>query len=243
MSRFADQSEIYSPAYVEQLFERMSASYDRVNRITSFGFSTRWRRQCVQSLDLAPGMQVVDFLTGMGEAWPYILSGIGPEGHLTAIDFCPGMIQMAEQRRKQFSGYAIELFTEDALNCSLPDDSADAVVATFGLKTFSKIQIESFASEIWRLLKPGGQFSLVEISRPDNSLLAVPYMFYLKNVIPYLGKILLGDPDGYRMLGVYTENFKNCQSIKDRFERLGFELQLQNFFGGCASSLVGRKPA
>lgn len=235
------ENDIYSPEYVGQLFERMSATYDRVNRITSFGFSVRWRRQCVRLLDLKPGMTVVDFMTGMGEAWPHILDGIGTTGQLAAVDFCPAMIRMAEKQRKQFDGYSIDLLVEDALRCSLPDDSADAVVATFGLKTFMKPQIEQFAAEIRRVLRPGGTFSLIEVSMPDNVLLSAPYLFYLKKVIPRLGKAFLGDPDTYRMLGVYTEKFKNCRLVMDCFERAGMEVRQVNYFGGCASGLVGRK--
>lgn len=232
---------IYSPEFVERLFDRMSATYDRVNRITSFGFSTRWRRQCVQALELKPGMRVVDFMTGMGEAWPYILTGIGPSGYLTAIDFCPAMTRMAEKQRKELPGYNIELLKEDALHCSLPDQCADAAVATFALKTFVKPQIEQFAKEIWRILRPGGTFSLIEVSLPANPLLGAPYMFYLKQIIPRLGKTFLGDPDSYRMLGVYTEAFKNCRLVMDCFERAGLEVRYMEYFGGCASGLVGKK--
>ena len=157
------ENNIYSPEYVGQLFERMSATYDRVNHITSFGFSRRWRRQCVRLLELKPGMNVVDFMTGMGEAWPHILEGIGTAGRLTAVDFCPAMIRMAEKQRKQFDRYSIELLVEDALHSSLPDQCADAVVATFGLKTFMKSQIDQFAAEILRILRPGGTFSLIEV--------------------------------------------------------------------------------
>ncbi|MCB9332281.1 MAG: class I SAM-dependent methyltransferase [Lewinellaceae bacterium] len=141
---------IYSPEYVEKLFEQMSATYDRVNRITSFGFSIRWRRRCVEALDLRAGMHVVDFMTGMGEAWPYILAGIGAAGRLTAIDFCPAMLRMADKQLPEYPEHQIALLGEDVLQCSLPNESADAVVATFGLKTFSTAQIEHFAAAIWR---------------------------------------------------------------------------------------------
>lgn len=36
---------IYDPEFVKGLFNRMSNSYERMNFITSFGFSIRWRRQ------------------------------------------------------------------------------------------------------------------------------------------------------------------------------------------------------
>jgi demethylmenaquinone methyltransferase/2-methoxy-6-polyprenyl-1,4-benzoquinol methylase len=38
-------------------------------------------------------------------------------------------------------------------------------------------------------------------------------MFYLKHIIPGIGRLLLGNPENYRMLGVYTEKFGNCGTI------------------------------
>ncbi|MBD1426148.1 class I SAM-dependent methyltransferase [Sphingobacterium arenae] len=40
----------YEPAFVKKMFNRMSSSYERMNYITSFGFSIRWRRQFLEKL-------------------------------------------------------------------------------------------------------------------------------------------------------------------------------------------------
>jgi ubiquinone/menaquinone biosynthesis C-methylase UbiE len=37
--------DIYNVDFVEQLFDEMAATYERVNDISSFGFSRRWRNQ------------------------------------------------------------------------------------------------------------------------------------------------------------------------------------------------------
>lgn len=233
---------IYDPVFVEDLFSRMSGTYDRMNTITSFGFSTRWRRQCAAVLDLQPGMKVVDLMTGMGEAWPFVLPKIGATGELLALDFCEAMTRFAEQRRKRYPNYSINILREDALRSSIPDKCADAVIATFGLKTFNRAQLEALALELDRILKPGGTFAMVEVSKPASIWLQKVYLFYLKRIIPILGKIFLGDPESYRMLGVYTFEFGNCRNAKIIFEKQGFEVKFLSFFGGCASGLWGRKP-
>nr|ARK10320.1 hypothetical protein A6C57_08250 [Fibrella sp. ES10-3-2-2] len=81
-------SAIYEAAFVQKLFASMSASYERMNTITSFGFSNRWRRQCVRELGLKPGQVVVDLMAGMGETWDYICERIGTEGTIVSVDFC-----------------------------------------------------------------------------------------------------------------------------------------------------------
>ncbi len=233
---------IYDPAYVADLFAQMSATYDRMNTVTSFGFSIRWRRQCAAALHLKPGMKVVDLMTGMGEVWPFVLPAIGQTGHLTALDFCAEMTRFAEKRRETYPGFPIQIVQEDALRSSISDGHADAVVSTFGLKTFNQIQLEQLAAEMWRILKPGGTFALVEVSKPRNWLLQQAYLFYLKMMIPMLGKIFLPNPDSYRMLGVYTAAFGDCRAVIPAFEKAGFELQYLSFFGGCATGIAGQKP-
>ena len=46
---------IYDPKFVEALFDKMSNSYSKMNYITSFGFSERWRRQCVAAIGIEAG--------------------------------------------------------------------------------------------------------------------------------------------------------------------------------------------
>ena len=66
-------------------------------------------------------------------------------------------------------------------------------------------------------------------------------MFYLKNIIPLIGKLLLGNPDNYKMLGIYTENFGDCRKMQTYLEGEGINVEYKSFFFGCASGLVGYK--
>jgi ubiquinone/menaquinone biosynthesis methyltransferase len=232
---------IYDPTFVEALFTQMSGTYDRMNTITSFGFSIRWRRQCTGVLNLQPGMKVVDLMTGMGEAWQFVLPKIGQTGELIALDFCAAMTRFAEKRRELYPRFSIGILQEDALNSSIADNYANAVISTFGLKTFNHHQLEQLSGEIWRILKPGGTFALIEVSKPRHFLLQKPYLFYLKQLIPILGKIFLKNPESYRMLGVYTAEFGDCRQVEAIFKQQGFDVQYMNLFGGCATGITGKK--
>jgi demethylmenaquinone methyltransferase/2-methoxy-6-polyprenyl-1,4-benzoquinol methylase len=66
-------------------------------------------------------------------------------------------------------------------------------------------------------------------------------MFYLRYIIPLIGRIFLGNPDNYRMLGIYTERFNNCSGMADALKHAGLEVEYRSFFFGCASGLRGRK--
>jgi demethylmenaquinone methyltransferase/2-methoxy-6-polyprenyl-1,4-benzoquinol methylase len=109
------------------------------------------------------------------------------------------------------------------------------------VKTLSTLHQRQFVHELSRILKPGGRFGLVEVSVPESRLLRIPYMFYLEVLVPVVGKLLLGNPDNYRMLGVYTACFSNCRKLERLFAASGFDVRYQRFFGGCASGVVGIK--
>jgi demethylmenaquinone methyltransferase/2-methoxy-6-polyprenyl-1,4-benzoquinol methylase len=81
------ENNIYNPDYVKGLFNRMSSSYERMNFITSFGFSIRWRRQFIKSFKQPNHkVEVLDLLTGMGETWKSTKNKL-PNSNLTVLDF------------------------------------------------------------------------------------------------------------------------------------------------------------
>lgn len=235
-------SDIYDTAYVERLFDEMSGSYERVNYVTSFGFSKRWRRQAVARAAVEPGMVVCDLMCGMGECWPAVAKRLAGEGRLVALDLSRGMLAGAERRREKLRGLDITLDRQNALSNSLADNSADRVISAFGVKTFSDEQKAVLASEIRRVLKPGGRFSLVEVSVPRGRVLRSLYMFYLKRLIPLIGAAFLGNPENYRMLGVYTERFGDCRRMRDILAREGLSVTRHDYFHGCATGVSGVKP-
>jgi len=152
------------------------------------------------------------------------------------------MLQFARRHREKFEGYEIEIRQENALATELPDGFADRAIMAFGLKTLGDHLRAPFAAELFRVLKPGGVLSTIEVSDPNGFLFRRLYLFYLKRIIPILGRLFLGDPECYRMLGVYTERFKGCEPIVEIMKEAGFEVELVHYFYGCATGIVARKP-
>lgn len=236
------KEKIYEAEYVKGLFDRMSASYERVNYLTSFGFSLRWRRQFLKPLNLESSkpLQAIDLLTGMGEVWGPLRSKL-PHAELSALDFSPGMLSYATlKNQKKYNG-KIHILEEDVLNNQLPANHFDLVVCSFGLKTFDPQQLRKLAQVVKHILKPGGQFTFIEISNPDAPLLSKLYGFYLGKVIPIFGFFLLGNPREYRMLWEYTQAFGNAKQATQLFKKENLEVTYQSYFYGCASGFIGRK--
>lgn len=187
-------------------------------------------------------MLVVDLMSGMGECWSFIRQRVAGSAKVIAIDLSSEMVRRAEVNRPRFPELTIEVRQGDALDTGLNAAEADCVVACFALKTLSPRQTSALSAEVWRLLKPGGVYSFVEITVPPSVVLRLPYLFYLRYVIPLLGRIFLGNPDNYRMLAVYTESFGRGDRAVRSFEQQGFTVKVDELFFGCARRITGIKP-
>lgn len=230
--------EIYDPKFVSELFNKMSASYGITNYISSFGFTESWRKQCIGQIKKDFNNKlIIDMMSGMGEIWHSIEA---TNLTIMAVDISPVMNQRAKLKAIK-SPYNIKVIEDDILENSLSVDSADIIVSSFGLKTFNNEQLKRLAKETYRLLKPGGEFSFIEISEPNN-LLRIPYTFYLKVVIPIIGFLFMGNDNSYRFLGKYCSNFQNSRNFYEFLKEEGLEVHYNSFFKGCATGVSGNKP-
>lgn len=235
------KENIYSEVYIQGLFNRMSSSYERVNYLSSFGFSLRWRKQFLKPMKLTTeNAQLIDLMTGMGETWGAIHQ-VFPKAKLTALDFSEGMLQYAQTKNKKKFNAQVEVTLQNVLSNDLPSDFYDGVTCAFGLKTLNEEQIQILAQQVKRILKPGGQFSFIEVSEPNNVILKFLYSFYLSKIIPLLGKMLFGGVREYKMLWEYTNRFKNAKQVEATFQAVGLKTTYQSYFFGCATGVYGEK--
>lgn len=232
---------IYNPEYVKGLFNRMSSSYERMNYITSFGFSIRWRTQFLEPFQSTTDkIEIIDLLTGMGETWGAVKTKF-PNAKLTALDFSTEMLKNAKTKSEKHFDNNVTLLQQDILKSDLPSNYYDIVICAFGLKTFDTEQLQVLATETKRILKAGGQFSFIEVSKPTNKILKQFYGFYLGQVIPVLGKLLLGNPIEYKMLWRYTDNFDNAKRAEKIFDNQGLTTKSNSYFYGCSTGFSGHK--
>ena len=232
--------DIYAATNVRALFNEMSATYHLVNLVTSFGFSQLWRSQAIGLLRPHRGSHVADLMTGMGESFATLARTLGPEGAVTAIDFSPAMLMQAQKTRSRTRGPNIQLVEADVFTFK-PDQRFDYILCNFGIKTLAESQGVQLVKLVEKWLKPTGSFVFMEISVPANRILRLPYMLYLKRIIPWLGRLFLGNPENYRMLGVYTERFRDCGELAAVFRKRGFQIEERSLFFGCATAIRGRR--
>jgi len=219
----------------------MSSSYEQVNFITSFGFSKKWRRQFLYPLQKTEKeIKIIDLMTGMGETWNGVEKYF-PNAEFYALDFSEGMLKYAYSKNKNKFNNKVKLLNQNLLENQLPDQHFDIVISAFGLKTFNQEQLKIVAEEIKRILKPEGEFSLIEVSKPANYLLRLLYKIHLKYIVPICGKLLLGSSNEYKMLWYYTNFYKNSDATAEIFKTAGLEIKKETYFLGCATGISGKK--
>jgi ubiquinone/menaquinone biosynthesis C-methylase UbiE len=237
-------TDIYDPKFVKGVFDRCSDRYIAFSLICSFGFTERWRRQCVAAMPTpqAGGAQGYDLMAGTGEVWPHLLKRFDGIKSIVAVDISSGMHRLAMERLHAHRAHRIEFVEDDVLASDLPPESADFVISTFGLKTFNPGQHARLAALIARVLKPGGVFSMIEASDPKGWWLRPLYLFHLKLVVPLIERVFLRGAQDFMMIGTYSTNFGNAAQIAAMLRDHGLEVEFAKYFFGCATGVAGRRP-
>ena len=218
----------------------MAQTYGAVNLISSFGFSHLWRKTCIESLAVQPGHCVADLMAGMAESSILVARSTRGIPTIHAFDFCPAMTAKGRKLTDRLKLPGISMQTADVLGLA-GEQVYDRVCVSFGIKTLDDDGQAAFAAVLHRLLKAGGRVALVEIHVPPIALLRWPYLFYLRHVIPLIGRLLLGDPDCYRSLAIYTEGFAQRDMMGEYLKKQGFAVQIRSLLFGCARLYVGEK--
>ena len=239
------QANIYDPSFVKGVFDRCSGRYIAFSYACSFGFTERWRRQCVSSLsEPANSTPVVfDLMAGTGEVWPHLLKRWPQLSSITAIDISSGMHKLALERLHKHRAHKIDFIEDDVLESQLPENSADLLVSTFGLKTFNPEQHAKLARLVAKVLKPGGSFAFIEASDPKGWILRPLYRLHLRGLLPLVERLFLNGAQDFTMIGDYSENFGNASGFAEALRTEGLEVAYHRYFFGCATGVSGRKLA
>ena len=239
-----DEPDINAPEFVKGVFDRCSGKYIAFSNILSFGFTERWRRQCVEQLEFkgAPPAEGYDIMSGTGEAWPHLLRRFPTVAAITAVDISSGMHRRAMDRLHRRRTHVVKFIEDDVLKSTLPNSSADFIVSTFGLKTFNSDQHRRLAKLVSRVLRPGGSFSFIEASDARGWVFGPVYRMYLGTVLPVVERVLLRGAQDFAMIGQYTRNFGDASKFAEMLRDEGMEPRYQQYFFGCASGVSGQKP-
>lgn len=180
-----------------EMFDRIAARYDFVNRVLSLGLDQRWRRRVVRSLNLGERPRVLDVATGTGDL-AIEIARAHPGATVIGLDPSTGMLGVARQKlEKRGLADRVQLVVGDAQELPQQNCEVDAATIAFGIRNVP--DRGKALRELARVVRPGGRVAVLELGEPRRGLLAAAARLHCHHVVPRLGGWLSGSRE-YRYL-------------------------------------------
>ena len=189
-------------------FSNIYKFYDLINTVLTLGFDKSWRSKAADNLS---GTSVLDLGSGTGAAFAQLMNY-----ETTALDPDKKMLELNIFENKVLG---------TAENLPFDDNSFDNVFCSFVWRNIS--DTNKALSEIYRVVKPGGKFVLLDMTRPKNSILRILHKIGSFKVLHLIGFLTFNLKEYrflYKSLDFYPqpENHLKKDDFMDlKIERLG----------------------
>jgi len=227
------------------------STYDRVNRVFTFGRDRSWRRKAAREVIQGRPARVLDLCTGTGD---FVLelalqaAQASLKTELTGFDFSHEMLKEARQKYQELklgiSMPDIHFEEGDAGEMPFQGGYFDSLGITFGIRNlvYANTSASKHLSEITRVLRPGGQLVVLESCRPGSPLWKVFNDLYLRFILPYLGGLISGNLKAYQYLARSSKNYYSIREMGTILETAGFKMiRNRSLFMGSVMLLVLEK--
>ena len=222
--------------FVRGLFDRAAHEYDHAEKIMALGSGSWYRRKALTRAGLAPGMTVLDVATGTGLVAREAIKIIGDSQNLIGLDPSPGMLAQA---KRQLHIRAIEAYAEQI---PLEDGSVDFLSMGYALRHVSDLIV--VFREFHRVLKPGGEVCVLELTRPRNPILQAILKVYIRGIIPVLSRVTFCHKDVAVLWQYYWETIQVCvppEQVLAALQAAGFKEVKRHVEIGLFSEYTGVK--
>ena len=189
-------------------FSNIYKFYDLINTVLTLGFDKSWRKKAVNNLI---GTSVLDLGSGTGAAFDQLL-----DYDTTAIDPDKKMLELNSFKNKVLGS---------AENLPFEDNCFDNVFCSFVWRNVS--DTNKALHEIYRVLRPGGKFVLLDMTRPKNSFLRIIHKIGTFKVLHLIGLLTFNLKEYrflYKSLDFYPQpenHLKKDTFIDLQIERMG----------------------
>jgi demethylmenaquinone methyltransferase/2-methoxy-6-polyprenyl-1,4-benzoquinol methylase len=150
-----------------------------------------------------------------------VVAAGGAGTRASVVDVNPDMLAVGRERAVERGLDDAVAFVEgNAETLPAADRQFDACTIAFGIRNVPRI--ERALAEAFRVLKVGGRFVCLEFSSVDVPGLDALYELYSFNLIPALGRAVVGDAEPYRYLVESIRRFPKPEAFAAMLREAGF---------------------
>lgn len=200
------------------MFDNIAPKYDLLNHVLSMKIDVLWRNKLVKWLKKDQPQTVLDVATGTGDLAIAVQKGTGAK--VIGLDLSQQMLNVGiEKISKLNKSTQIEMVKGDAENLPFGDDHFDGVTVAFGVRNFENL--EKGLSELLRVVKKERSVYILEFSKVEG-FLGPLYMFYFKNILPLIGRMVSKDNRAYTYLPDSVNAFPYGEKLRKILLTVGF---------------------
>jgi demethylmenaquinone methyltransferase/2-methoxy-6-polyprenyl-1,4-benzoquinol methylase len=206
---------------VEEMFDNIAPTYDKLNHIMSLNIDRMWRRRVVRIVKRSKPQRVMDIATGTGDL-AIAMARSMRDLRIVGIDLSEEMLAVAARKvEKEDLSERIELHKGDAEQLDMvADGSMDMATVAFGVRNFENM--ERGLAEIYRTLKSDGRLIVLEFSIPRNRFVRWVYAQYSHRLLPRIGAMISKDKQAYTYLPESVEEFPSPERFSEILQSVGF---------------------
>ena len=230
------------PERVRAMFDRIARPYDTMNRLMTAGLDQQWRRLAADAAGVGAGASVLDACCGTGDLSLELARRVGPSGEVIGVDFSEGMLERARAKAAAAGLEQIEWIVGDALALPVPTNRVAAATVAFGIRNVA--DYETAFRELVRVVRPGGTVVCLEITTPDEGILATFYKVWFDGLVPAVGRLVDRDAtSAYSYLPASVRRFPDPPQLGEVMYRAGLEkVRFRTLAGGIVALHVGQVP-
>ena len=211
---------LHSKAESFQIFDSIANRYDFINSVLSFGLHGRWRRALLAYLPKRTQLRALDLATGTGDVALMLIQSPAVES-VDGVDMSEGMLAIGRNKiADRGLQHRITMRRGDAQKIDAIAESYDVVTISFGIRNVASV--EACMRESLRVLRPGGRMLVLEFGLPEARWLRRLHLFYLRNVLPQIGRLISGHSYAYKYLNETIEEFPYGLKFVALLKKAGF---------------------
>ena len=226
---------------VQQMFSGIAGKYDVLNHVLSGGVDFWWWWRMARVSGARPGARFLDVAAGTGDS-SVALARRGAE--VVSTDFTHAMLRLGPPKfaRKGLQDRIWASTDADAQRLPFHDATFDGITICYGIRNVERRPLAY--AEFLRVLRPGGQLTILEFSTPVLPGLKSLYDWYSRRVLPRIGAWISGDASAYAYLPASIRAFPAQAALAGELREAGFsQVCWINLTGGIVALHTGLKEA